>query len=154
MNVKTNLKIVIGLAVFAMIVSLYLTYAHYGTTEAFCPAPKEGGPPSCDIVNQSKYAEILGIPIAILGFLGYLAVFLVAVVKLKEAKLKNKFLKTHAKYAHKYIFVLALLGFLFTIWLNYVQIFLLKTICFLCELSAASITIIFIMSIINLRLRK
>ena len=152
MNVKTNLKIVIGLTVFAMLLSLVLVQAHFTTSEGLCPASADGGPPSCDIVNQSKYSEIFGIPIAVIGFLGYLAIFYTAMSIL--TKPKDKLLQKVAKKGHRNLFVLALFGFLFTLWLNYVQLVLLKTICFLCELSATSITIIFIISIINLRLRK
>ena len=47
----------------------YLTYVHYRPAALICTA---GG--GCETVQESSYAELLGIPVALLGLLAYLAV--------------------------------------------------------------------------------
>jgi uncharacterized membrane protein len=47
----------------------YLTYVHYRPAALLCTA---GG--GCETVQESDYAELLGIPVALLGLLGYVAV--------------------------------------------------------------------------------
>ena len=46
-----------------------LTYVHYRPAALICTA---GG--GCETVQESSYAELLGIPVALLGLLAYLAV--------------------------------------------------------------------------------
>ncbi len=48
------------------------------------------------------------------------------------------------------VFGLALTGFLFTLWLIYVEVVLIKAICPFCLTSQAAMTLIFILSIIRL----
>ena len=50
-------------------VASYLTYVHYRPAALICTA---GG--GCETVQESSYAELLGIPVALLGLLAYLAV--------------------------------------------------------------------------------
>ena len=47
----------------------YLTYAHYRPDALICTS--SGG---CETVQESSYAELVGIPVALLGLLAYLAV--------------------------------------------------------------------------------
>jgi len=47
----------------------YLTYVHYRPAALICTG---GG--GCEAVQESSYAEIAGIPVALLGLLGYIAV--------------------------------------------------------------------------------
>jgi uncharacterized membrane protein len=47
----------------------YLTYVHYRPDALICTS--SGG---CETVQESSYAELVGIPVALLGLLAYLAV--------------------------------------------------------------------------------
>ena len=47
----------------------YLTYVHYRPAALICTG---GG--GCEAVQESSYAEIAGIPVALLGLLAYIAV--------------------------------------------------------------------------------
>ena len=61
-----------GLAVVAVAgiaVAGYLTYVHYQPDALICTS---GG--GCETVQESSYAELAGIPVALLGLLGYVAV--------------------------------------------------------------------------------
>jgi uncharacterized membrane protein len=67
----------VGVALVALAgvgVAGYLTYVHYQPAALICT--KGGG---CETVQESSYAELLGIPVALLGLLGYLAVLLLVV---------------------------------------------------------------------------
>jgi uncharacterized membrane protein len=52
----------------------YLTYVHYQPDALICTA---GG--GCETVQDSSYAELLGIPVALLGLLAYVAVLALVV---------------------------------------------------------------------------
>jgi uncharacterized membrane protein len=52
----------------------YLTYVHYRPAALLCTA---GG--GCETVQESDYAELLGIPVALLGLVGYVTVLALVV---------------------------------------------------------------------------
>jgi uncharacterized membrane protein len=56
-------------ALAGVAVAGYLTYVHYQPEALICTA--SGG---CETVQDSSYAELLGIPVALLGLVGYVAV--------------------------------------------------------------------------------
>ena len=66
------LRAVVALVALAGIaVAGYLTYVHYQPDALICTS---GG--GCETVQESSYAELAGIPVALLGLLGYVAVLL------------------------------------------------------------------------------
>jgi len=97
----------------------------------------------CATVNSSSFSRIYGIPVAYLGFLTYLVLFI--------AFLLQSHLIKHFNLFHFFIFGITLTGFLFSAYLTYVQFGLLKTFCPYCLLSAGTTTGLFILSIVNLR---
>jgi uncharacterized membrane protein len=60
---------VAAVAAVGVAVAGYLTYVHYRPAALICTG--DGG---CEAVQESSYAEIAGIPVALLGLLAYLAV--------------------------------------------------------------------------------
>jgi uncharacterized membrane protein len=96
----------------------YLTVVHY-----------DGGTPACAIahgcatVQQSEYAELAGVPVAVLGVLGYAAILLTLLRDDETARTATAFL--------------ALVGAGFSAWLTYVEVFELEAICIWCVASAA-----------------
>ena len=60
---------VAGVAAAGVAVAGYLTYVHYRPAALICTG---GG--GCEAVQESAYAEIAGIPVALLGLLAYIAV--------------------------------------------------------------------------------
>ncbi len=99
------------------------------------------GSHGCPAVNASKYAEVSGIPIAVPGVVGYAAIL--AVVLLEE---KIGFLKQNGSLA---LFGLSLTGFLFTLYLIYVEAVLIKAYCPFCIVSQSAMALIFLLSVMR-----
>ena len=85
-----------------------------------------GGSPDCFRVLGSSYAKLGGMPVAMLGALAYFAAFTFAT-----------FAAFGYRYAPKFLVLTAGLMFLMTLWLLYVQAFLLHAYCRYCLFSAA-----------------
>ena len=102
--------------------SAYLTAIHYDEGLLVC------GLSECHTVQASDYAEILGVPVALLGLGMYMAVLaLVAVRRLRPG------LTVVATAA---TFGLALAGAIFAGYLTYVEVFVLQAVCQWCVVSA------------------
>jgi uncharacterized membrane protein len=115
--------------VVAAIVSLAgLADATYLTVQALTGETLGcGGSPDCFKVLGSGYARVAGIPVASFGVLAYFSVFTFATFALFG-------------YARARIFLILTVGamFLGTLWLLYVQAFLLHAYCRYCLFSAAT----------------
>jgi len=85
-----------------------------------------GGSPDCFRVLGSSYAKLGGIPVAILGALAYFTVFTFAT-----------FAAFGYSWAPRFLALIAGAMFLMTLWLLYVQTFLLHAYCRYCLFSAA-----------------
>ena len=62
-------RAIAGLAVLGLAISIYLTWVHYADVEPVCT-----GISDCEKVQTSDYAELAGIPVAVLGIAGYLSI--------------------------------------------------------------------------------
>jgi uncharacterized membrane protein len=100
------------------------------------------GSGDCSTVNASRYSEVNGIPVAIFGVIGYLVILAV-----HYFENRNRFFKQNSTLM---IFGMALTGFLFTVWLIYVEIVLLKAICPFCVTSQTAMTLIFMIAVMRL----
>ena len=125
------------LVVLGLLVSIYMTIYKITSNESMCL-----GSGDCSIVNASRYSEVNGIPVAVIGALGYLAIL--GVLYFEK---RNLFFKQNGTLM---IFGMALTGFIFTVWLVYVEIALLKAICPFCVTSQVAMTIIFMIAVIRL----
>jgi uncharacterized membrane protein len=106
----------------------YLTVVHYAGGTPVC-AISHG----CATVQQSTYSELGGVPVALLGLLGYVAI-LVSLARDGEA----------ARTATAFI---ALAGFGFSAWLTYVEVARLDAICIWCVGSAICMTALAALSV-------
>ena len=129
----------IGLAVVGLIDSGYLTWIHLSRSSALCI-----GVGGCDIVQQSIYAEAAGIPVALIGLVGYVVVL----ASLLAEKGKGA-LATNAPYV---VFGLALIGTLYSIYLTYIELFVLYAVCPYCVVSA--LAMLFLLIIAGYRLAR
>jgi uncharacterized membrane protein len=89
----------------------------------------------CDVVNNSMYAVMYGVPVSVIGLAGYLLLLAVGVaVLLTEGP------------AHRRLLALALLlalgGVGFSIYLTYVEIYLIQALCSWCVASAVVIALL------------
>ncbi|MBK8821168.1 MAG: vitamin K epoxide reductase family protein [Anaerolineales bacterium] len=127
----------IALVIVGLLVSIYMTIYKVTSNNSMCL-----GSGDCSTVNASRYSEVNGIPVAVIGVLGYLAILVV-----HYFENRNRFFKENSTLM---IFGMALTGFLFTVWLIYVEIALLNALCPFCLTSQAAMTLIFIIAVIRL----
>ena len=147
---KTLYVFIIIISAFALLLSLYLTFAHYSTSQPLCFSIF-GFNAECDAVNQGSYSEMLGIPTAFFGVIGFLLIFLLSLIKLCDYDVQNQWVKDElGGYAHTVMFVLCFIGLLFSVYLIYLQGFVLEAGCSLCRLAVLSMILLFLLSIGNL----
>ena len=127
----------LALVIVGLLVSIYMTIYKVTSNDSMCL-----GSGDCSTVNASRYSEVNGIPVAAIGLLGYVAILGVLVFENR-----NSFFRQNGTLL---VFGMALTGFIFTIWLIYVELALLKAICPFCVTSQVAMTIIFIISVIRL----
>jgi uncharacterized membrane protein len=100
----------------------YLTYVHYAGISSLCTSGS-----GCEQVQTSVYSEFAGIPVALLGLLGYLAILGLLLAPETETM---KFAATN----------LILIGFAFSAYLTYREVYSIHAICDWCAASAAILT--------------
>ena len=120
-----------------LLVSIYMTIYKVTSNDALCL-----GSGDCSTVNASRYAEVYGIPVAVIGIAGYFAILMTHWYEQRD--------KFFEKNGPMLIFGLALTGFLFTVYLIYIEFAILKALCPFCLTSQAAMTLIFIISIFRL----
>lgn len=128
------------LALVGLFVALYLWLHALG----YGGAIKCGASGGCETVQTSQWAEFLGLPVALYGVVGYLALLIVGIVALRPAALPERKWNTM-------LAALASVGFFFTLYLTYLELFVIHAICRWCIGSAVIITLIWIVSLLALR---
>ena len=123
--------LLISLALLGFLDAVYLTAQHYLGFTLACPIT------GCSAVLKSSYAIFLGFPIALFGALYYLAILLGVVAYLDRKK--EVFLLGAA--------LLTIPGFLTTLGLIYLQLFVINSICLYCMISALTTTSLFVLSL-------
>lgn len=123
------------LAVAGILVSSISLYHHFSKSKtSFCDI---GQSFNCDLVNRSEYSIFHGIPVALLGSLGYLLILSLATVYREKAETP---------------FILAGItaaGFGFALYLTYIEAFVLHAWCILCLSSLALIAMTVVLSLWN-----
>ena len=94
---------------------------------------------SCTTVYQSRYASLVGVPVALLGAFWYVAVLMV----LAGSRWGWPSVRENSG---GYVFVLATLGLGFVIYMAYASLVLLKTVCLMCLVTYVAVMGIFIVS--------
>ena len=105
-------------ALAGILVSSFSLYHHFSKSKtSFCDI---GQSFDCDLVNRSPYSIFHGIPVALLGILGYLLILSLATVYREKAE--TPFILAGA----------AIAGLGFALYLTYIEAFVLHTWCILC----------------------
>jgi len=124
-------------AVAGFLMSAYLTWVHLLGQSPVCLAGHGG----CETVQSSRYAEILGIPVATLGMGGYVGLFLAALLRGEVGALLG--------------LLISLVSILFSAYLTYLELFVIYAVCQWCVSSAVLMTVAFVLCVIRIgRLRK
>ena len=130
-------QITIALVILGLLVSIYMTIFKITNNENMCI-----GSHGCSIVNGSRYSEVNGIPVAVIGVGGYTALLAVLLLERRPGLIKQN--------GTILFFGLSLTGFLFTAYLIFVEIALIKAYCPFCITSQVSMTLIFILAVTRL----
>lgn len=124
-----------ALITLGMLVAIYLSFVEMTQAEAIC-----GPVGDCNTVQQSPYATLFGfLPVGVLGMIGYLLIFLAWLAQ----KLGNPAWRPTAT---KAIWLLAGFGTLFSIYLTFLEPFVIGATCMWCITSAVVQTAIFWLS--------
>jgi len=124
------------LALVGLGIATYLAYAEIAHVEAIC-GPIGG----CNFVQSSLYARILGIPVAVLGMLYYLAIGVLWAGQRSPTRQR-------ANRSVLGLLGLTLFGTLFSIYLTSLELFVVRAACTWCLGSAVVTTILMLLVVI------
>jgi uncharacterized membrane protein len=127
----------IGLAFLGFLDSLYLTFVKFSGRYALC-----GPIGDCESVNSSRYSEIGGVPIALLGMGAYL---IMIVLLFLEGR--STFWSENSPLV---VFGLSLVGVVYSAYLTYLEIAILRAVCPYCVLSAVILVVLLVLSGVRL----
>jgi uncharacterized membrane protein len=114
-------------AVAGIAVSSVSLYEHFATsTTSFCNFSDTF---NCDLVNRSAYSTVLGVPVALIGIVGYLLVAILATAYRNQPQ------------APVLLLIASVIGRGFALYLAYVEKFVLGVWCILCLTSLGLICI-------------
>ncbi|HEY6759702.1 MAG TPA: vitamin K epoxide reductase family protein [Baekduia sp.] len=111
------------LAVLGVGVAGYLVYVHYANIDPVCNIAH-----GCHKVQTSSYSKLAGIPVALLGLIGYVVILGALLVRGETARMVAA--------------LTALVGFGFSMYLTYRELFTIDAICQWCVLSAIVMTLL------------
>jgi uncharacterized membrane protein len=113
----------------------YLAYVEVNQVEAVC-----GPVGNCNTVQQSSYATLFGIlPVGVLGILGYITIIITWLIGLLDLPRINRISKL-------VLWLLTLLGTLFSIYLTFLEPFVIGASCIWCLSSAVIMTLLFLVT--------
>jgi len=99
---------------------------------------------SCETVQLSRWATLFGLPVAVWGVVFYVAVLAVALAGL-SASLAD------SPRVSQLLVAMTGFGILFSAWLTWLELYVIHAICTWCVISAILVTILFVISILDLR---
>lgn len=118
--------------------AIYLTVQHVTGQSVRCTIVS-----GCSEVLSSSYAVMAGVPLATIGAAAYFSVFSLATLAAFGYRVAGLLLTP-----------LVLLMFLFSLWLIYLQAFVIRAWCQFCLLSAAITTALTVVVLIGVSLRR
>ena len=120
------------LALVGMVVSSVSLAHHFGHSKTtYCDFSDTF---NCDMVNRSTYSSVMGIPVALIGLLGYAGLLGAATVYKRRPEVPLILL------------IAALAGLSFALYLTYVEAYVLAVWCILC---LSSLTMIFLITVLS-----
>lgn len=135
--------VMLALILAGLGVSFYLMWG-YTTPGATLAC---GGSHGCETVKNSPYASLLGIPLPVIGLVSYSALLILLVLQNQLALRAAGW----SPYIALAIFGVSLAGVLYSVYLTYLELFVILAICRWCVASAIIMVALFGLSIVNLR---
>jgi uncharacterized membrane protein len=118
---------IFALALVGLGVAAYLTYVHYEDIKPVCGL---GG--DCQKVQTSQWSELGGLPVALIGLIGYALILASLFAPGEAGRVAGAFL--------------ALIGFAFSAYLTYRELFSIDAICPWCVVSACLMTLLAVLT--------
>ena len=123
------------LSIIGIGIAGYLAYIELNQLEAVC-----GPVGNCNTVQQSEYATLFGfLPIGVLGVMGYLFIIILWLARLLD-------LPGYTRILNLALFGITLFGILFSIYLTFLEPFVIGATCIWCLSSAVIMTILFLLA--------
>jgi uncharacterized membrane protein len=113
-----------------LLVSAYLTYVHYAGVAPVCEIAH-----GCEKVQTSRWSELAGVPVALLGLLGYAAIGAALLARGEAALLAAA--------------GLSLAGAGFSAYLTYRELFTIRAICIWCVASALLLAALAVITVVR-----
>jgi uncharacterized membrane protein len=132
--VSTDRKLLIAVIVLCLLGigdAGYLTYVHYAGLKVVCLSGGGG----CETVQASRWSKLDGIPVSVLGLVGYFAILGSLAVRGELGRAAG--------------FAVALIGFGFSMYLTYRELFTIHAICQWCVGSAVLMTALAILTAVR-----
>jgi uncharacterized membrane protein len=129
MSDRTARIAMIALATLGLGVASYLTYTHYTNTVVLCSLSH-----GCETVQHSVYADLAGIPVALIGLAGYVLIL-------------GSLLAPSSETTRLITMTFTMIGFGFSAYLTYREIFSIEAICQWCVSSAIFMTMLVCLAI-------
>jgi uncharacterized membrane protein len=127
------------LSLVGILIALYLTLYKIGVIgDLSCTLG------SCETVNTSKWATLLGVPVAAWGLAAYVALFALSVAGTGDRHAGSQTISM-------LLVAISAWSVLFSAWLTYLELFVIHAICIWCVTSAVLLVLILIISIVDLR---
>ena len=137
MNDRTARLASLAVAGLGLADAIYLSWIKLSHQTAACSAAGD-----CSTVNNSIYAEIAGVPIAVFGAGAY--VFMILILGLESR------VQLAADHGPWLVYGVSLAGVLYSAYLTYIELFVIKAICPFCVFSALALVVLLILSGIRL----
>ncbi|HEY5318222.1 MAG TPA: vitamin K epoxide reductase family protein, partial [Solirubrobacteraceae bacterium] len=124
MNAVILRRVMLGLTVLGVALAAYLTYVHYAGIKPACTAGE-----SCIKVQTSQWSRLDGVPVALIGLIGYVFILgSLLVPDREESRLAT--------------LGLTLIGFGFSAYLTYRELYSIHAVCEECATSAVFLTLL------------
>jgi uncharacterized membrane protein len=130
---KTDLAAVV-VAIIGLAVSIYLSIVKLANQDVLC----FDGMGDCQVVTNSAYSVWRGIPIAYLGAAGYILILGLLVIKQMQKHASSSIMLA--------LFGITAFGALYSLYLTYVELFIIHSVCPWCLTSAIAMLLLFIYS--------
>jgi uncharacterized membrane protein len=123
---RTLRRAMLVLTLVGIGIASYLTYVHYQELSPICST---GG---CERVQSSRYAMVAGVPVPVIGLIGYVAILISLFVRGELARLATA--------------LMTIGGFAFSVYLTFLELFRINAICQWCVGSATVMTLLAILA--------
>ena len=128
---RTLRRVMLVLAVVGLGVASYLTYVHYAGFGALVCVGGHAGHSSCETVQSSVWSKVAGVPVALMGLIGYVLIL-------------GSLLAPDREETRLATLGLTLVGVGFSGYLTYRELFSIHAICEWCVSSAVILTLLLV----------